>query len=89
MQFQLQNPVGYYKDALALVAFTAAFIIALVSEIPKTIIIISLALCILVDGAFTLFPDWHCKPVGKNVATYMLLTQITAIVFVMVLLIKL
>lgn len=76
----LERTVGYYKDLIALGAFAIALAAALFMAIPKTVIIAGLVCCIIIDGAFTLYPNWHCQSVGKNVATKMLIIQCVMVV---------
>lgn len=74
--------VGYYKDAAATIAFAIALVFLVTIGIPKSILIISLIACIFVDGMFTINPTWHCSPIGRNPATYMLIAQLVLIIFV-------
>lgn len=75
------NSVGYYKDLIALGAFIIVLVVATIkTSIPKFLIITGLLFCIVIDGAFTLSPSWHCESVGKNPATFMLLVQCIMVV---------
>ena len=67
--------VGYYKDFVATIVFLFALVLFLSRGIRKEVLVMGLLACILIDGMFTLNPTWHCKPIGKNNATYALIAQ--------------
>lgn len=67
--------VGYVKDAIAFLVFSCALLLAIFKQIPYALIIYGLVACAVVDGLFSANPDWHCRPWGKNVATYVVMFQ--------------
>ncbi len=79
----LPHPVGYYKDLIALVAFSITLLFYIYKgRIPSHLIIASIVACVLVDGAYTLNPEWHCSPVGQNIPTYALIAQIAFVLVI-------
>lgn len=74
------HPVGYYKDLAAVIVFTISLALYLYTgRLPHALVVAGLSACILLDGAYSLNPTWHCSPVGDNVPTYALGAQVLMI----------
>jgi hypothetical protein len=77
------NSVGYVKDALAVIGFVGAFILvygATNLHKVKSVILASLLLAIIIDGAFTACPGYHHRVLGYNAPTYLLGATVLAFV---------
>jgi hypothetical protein len=75
--------VGYAKDALAVIGFVGAFIMiygATDLHKVKSIILASLLLAIIIDGAFTACPGYHRRVLGYNSPTYLLGATVAAFI---------
>jgi hypothetical protein len=75
--------VGYVKDAIAVIGFVGAFILvygATNLHKVKSVILASLLLAIIIDGAFTACPGYHHRVLGYNAPTYLLGATVLAFV---------
>ena len=72
--------VGWYKDAIASAVFlVCAAYFALVRAYPWYVPLAGVAGAFSVDIWFTLFPAWHCLPLGRNGATLVLAWQLVCV----------
>jgi len=79
----MAHSVGYAKDALAVIGFVGAFILvygATNLHKVKSVILASLLLAIIIDGAFTACPGYHHRVLGYNAPTYLLGATVLAFV---------
>ena len=79
----MDHSVGYAKDAIAVIGFVGAFILvygATNLHKVKSVILASLLLAIIIDGAFTACPGYHHRVLGYNAPTYLLGATVLAFV---------
>lgn len=77
---------GGAKDAVAFVGFIIAFVILRNTQdirILKPLILVSLLICMFIDGSYTMYPDFHNTPIGYNMPTYLLLACMLAFMLVL------
>jgi len=72
---------GYAKDAIAAVAFVGAFVLVYnMDDLRKIkpVLLMSLVLAMIIDGAFTFRPEYHNIAIGYNLPTYLIIATMLA-----------
>ena len=77
--------IGHYKDVAATIFFALTFVIGYyIQDINqyKQLILTAIFLGAILDGTFSLSPNYHNAPVGQNIPTYVTVFGLTSLALV-------
>ena len=79
---RFENDVSDFKGIIVSQKFVV------VVAIFKPLILVSLLICMFIDGSYTMYPDFHNTPIGYNMPTYLLLACMLAFMLVLTMVYK-